>query len=370
MEDKLDTLVNKDFFKKLKLGFKDFFKDIITDSRIKWVDIFRGILIIFVILSHQKGTPSIYYTFFNTFFLTGFFFVSGYLYKDRSLKEFIINRVFSLLIPWILLSIIEILVNRGLMVSIINDINNLKEPITNIIMGLSIWFLPCLFVTELYFIIITKIIKKENIRLIILILLSIVGLVIMTPGVKCFFHYDVALFMLLFYTIGYIYRKYETQIKEKICKNIVLIIAIIIYLVIRILDFVCLRTQIDLATSKIGNIPIYIISAILGILIVYIISNKGSARKNRILIFLGQNTLLYYPLHLKVMVTLDKVLLQLNLSDYIYCFVNTLLTIVILAIPVIFINKYIPILSGKYKLKKNNNIKDGITNYGKKRIKL
>lgn len=344
--------VSKKSFEKLKFKFKDIFKNIIKDSRIKWIDIFRGILIILVVLSHQSGIPEIYLTFFTPFFLTGFFFISGYLFKNRSIRDFIVNRIFSLLIPWLILSIVEILVNKGLMVSIISNINNIKEPLSKILMGLSIWFLPCLFVTELYFIIISKILKNEKIRIILLIGLSIIGLVIMNPGERYFFHYDVALFMLLFYTIGYIYRKYEGKIKEKICNKLVFIIAIVIYLLIRVLDFVFFKSQIDLATSKIGNIPIYIISAILGILIIYIISNKINKKRNSILVFLGQNTLLYYSLHLKVMVTLDKFLLKLNINDYIYCFVNATLTIIILVIPVIIINRYLPIVSGKYKLKK------------------
>ena len=352
----MEKAVKKNCFQeikeKAKLVLKDIRKNIIKDSRIKWVDIFRGILIILVVLSHQSGIPEIYLTFFTTFFLIGFFFISGYLFKSRSIKEFIVNRIFSLIIPWLLLSIVEILVNKGLMVSIINDINNIKEPLTKILMGLSIWFLPCLFVTEIYFIIISKIIKNEKMQVVILIGLSIIGLIIMKPGEKYFFNYDVALFMLLFYTMGYLYRRYEEKVKEKICNNAVLIITLLVYLIIRILDFIFLKSQIDLATSKIGNIPIYIISAILGIIIVYIISNKISKWNNRILIFLGQNTLLYYSLHLKIMVTLDKFLLRLNINNYIYCFVNAILTIAILVIPVILINRYLPIMSGKYKLKK------------------
>lgn len=322
----------------------------INNKRIQWVDIFKGILIGLVILSHQQGIPKIYLTMFTPFFLTGFFFASGYLYKDKSIKEFLYKRIFNLLIPWVLLSFWEIIVYKELMVSIIKDINNIKEPIMNILTGKSLWFFPCMFSVELYFLILKKLVKREKIFYPIVILIAGVGLFIMTPGTKRFFHFDVAMFMLFFYMLGYLLRENEHKIKKTILKsNIVLNLFIITYLIIRILDFMFLKSYINLVNSDLGNIPIYIISACIGIYIVYLISNE--IEKNVFLSFLGRNTLLYYSLHPKILVIFDKVLLKLNISNYIYCFVNSAITIVVLIIPILLINKYFPILSGKYKLK-------------------
>lgn len=327
------------------------------EKRIKWVDIFKGILIILVILSHQHEIPDIYLTFFTPFFLTGFFFASGYLYKDKSIKDFLKKRVFNLLIPWLLLSVLELLLNKGVMISIFQDISNLKNQMFRILTGNSLWFFPCLFVVEFYFLILKKTVKNEKLLYPIVLLISIIGLWIMTPGTKRFFHFDVALFMLLFYMLGYSMKENEQKIKKTVlASNIILFILAIIYLLIRLYDFIFLKSYINLVNSELGNIPVYIISAIIGIYIVYILSNK--IKKNVFLSFLGENTLLYYSLHFKTFVIVDKFLLKLNISNFIYCFINATITIIILIIPIILINKYIPILSGRYKPKIKNNHKN------------
>ena len=53
-----------------------------TNSRIDWVDIVKYVCIMMVMVSHLESRTDILKTFYTPFFLTAFFFVSGYVYRE------------------------------------------------------------------------------------------------------------------------------------------------------------------------------------------------------------------------------------------------------------------------------------------------
>lgn len=55
-------------------------------KRIEWIDQLRGILFLFVLICHTKLTPPFLKYLYDPIFLTGFFFLSGFLYKDKSIE--------------------------------------------------------------------------------------------------------------------------------------------------------------------------------------------------------------------------------------------------------------------------------------------
>ena len=71
-------------------------------TRLDWIDQARGVLFIFVMLIHSKTSPSFLTPLYLPFFLTGFFFLSGYLYKDKSLKEKLLSVFNGLFMPFLL----------------------------------------------------------------------------------------------------------------------------------------------------------------------------------------------------------------------------------------------------------------------------
>lgn len=72
-------------------------------QRIEWADIMKGILILFVVLSHSYPAE-IYQQFFTPFFLSMFFFVSGYFFSRKgSFGAFLKSRLYQLILPLLLL---------------------------------------------------------------------------------------------------------------------------------------------------------------------------------------------------------------------------------------------------------------------------
>ena len=71
-------------------------------KRIDWIDQARGILFIFVIICHSCLASDWLKCIYEPFFLTGFFFISGYLYKDKQLEMKVTSIVNGLFVPFLI----------------------------------------------------------------------------------------------------------------------------------------------------------------------------------------------------------------------------------------------------------------------------
>lgn len=72
--------------------------------RLKWLDIARGLAFLMVIYSHIKYRDDMVMRYFSPMFLTMFFFVSGYLFKENcSFLKVFEQRTRTLLLPFLTL---------------------------------------------------------------------------------------------------------------------------------------------------------------------------------------------------------------------------------------------------------------------------
>lgn len=72
------------------------------NKRLDWVDQTRGFLFLLVIICHTRLASSWLQSFYNPIFLAGFFFLSGYLYKDKPIKEKITSIINGLVAPFVI----------------------------------------------------------------------------------------------------------------------------------------------------------------------------------------------------------------------------------------------------------------------------
>ena len=128
--------------------------------RIEYLDIFRGIGIILMIMGHVVYTGKFEH-FIHAFHMPMFFFISGYLYRDKeiSIRDFFIKKAKTLLIPYFFYGILQycfwLLTKWPQM-----DFQPLWHLFTINTDGLaiagSLWFLTALFWTDLMFFLIKK----------------------------------------------------------------------------------------------------------------------------------------------------------------------------------------------------------------------
>lgn len=113
-------------------------------QREQWIDIGKGIAIILMVVGHTS-IPSVLSNFIWAFHMPFFFIVSGWVthWDKTSVKEFIIRRSKSLLIPFVVYSIIVLALYSQL------GINKWLDMALHGWGGYALWFIPVLYVASL-----------------------------------------------------------------------------------------------------------------------------------------------------------------------------------------------------------------------------
>ena len=145
-------------------------------NRISWCDIYKGIVIILVVVGHATGKFNQY---IYQFHMAAFFLISGYtgnIYK-KSLLEIIIEKFYKLMLPYIFINLIgEILFWILQKMDTLRYISTTQMPQTlaeTIVKHThadwfgAMWFLPILYATTICVKIIMCLAGESKIRIII-----------------------------------------------------------------------------------------------------------------------------------------------------------------------------------------------------------
>lgn len=154
--------------------------------RIKWIDNARTIGILLIIIGHTVGGifgPTVQNVIF-TVNVSIFFFISGYLHKEKPLKSVIESGFKNLLLPYLITSILMIafsmiaikwpnrffnLYFSSFKQGVIAAIYGVGTPVTvigrtpmNIFTIGAIWFLPCMFLANIIYTEIKRVLYKNH----------------------------------------------------------------------------------------------------------------------------------------------------------------------------------------------------------------
>lgn len=129
-------------------------------ARIEWVDRARGLGIVLVVLGHTSTIPSLN-SWIYAFHMPFFFWMSGFLYKSRPIAETLERRARTLLVPYFFFGILTWVYWAALERNWRSDSGNVWGTLVNIFVAragsenyaanVALWFLPCLFLTEVVF---------------------------------------------------------------------------------------------------------------------------------------------------------------------------------------------------------------------------
>lgn len=321
-------------------------------KRIGWLDVSRGIAFLMVIYSHLHYCDSSIMRFFSPIFLTTFFLVSGYLFKEKQSFLFVLeNRTRTLLLPFIILGMIMIILSQILS---FNEHASFADSIKGLLLqnghNQILWFIAALYIYSIIFYWIEYFFPSTNkiiiVGLILFILNAILRFWLMLPSIP--WHIDAAGFACFYMALGKYYKHHENKI-DKIISNKVLILLLILYAL--------LIWHFDFKFSFYGSRYIIdsLIITIIGLtLCVYI--SKRFLQNNKFLLFVGSNTLFYFAFHGKIFAVLQVILKKIlptyiigqnHLSDFGIAICIVLLDAIILIIPMMIVNKYFPQILGK-----------------------
>ncbi len=336
------------------------------NKRIEWIDIAKGIGIILVVIGHVSQNEFLNY-FIYSFHMPLFFILSGYLYKEK--EHFVKKKAKSILIPYFIFSFLTFsywyMIERKLRGQTTNPMDlfiNIfvaKGGNQNYLFNAVMWFLPCLFITEILFYFLQIKIKgkyKLQVILFVIILCSMLGFIY--PKITLLrlpYCIDTMLTAIVFYDIGYLFKnKMEKFLKKIKSKKVTIIFMILILFLVAIFSWI--EQGANLNELKYNYFSLFYMVSVIGSLFIYMLSNQIH---NKMISYLGKNSLIimciHEPIKRVVIIAINKFtginnnILRQNLASILLI---TIITIAITIPIIILINKFFPYVLGKGKEKR------------------
>jgi len=215
-----------------------------------------------------------------------------------------------------------------------------------------IWFLVALFIMKIIFDFVTKLTENLIIILNVSIVLWLVSDFLFKSKLDLYWSIDSAFAAIPFFTFGYILKSLKINFnifKEREYLNVIL--SIILFIILFFLSKI--NGSVDINGNISGHYPfLYFTNAVLGIIGVIMLSQL-SFQLNSFFKYLSQNTLLILFLHYTFILVIFKIV-PLNYFSDITFFILSIAILLLMYIPVLFINKYLPfVVSPDFKNKKD-----------------
>lgn len=283
----------------------------ISRDRMEWIDLIRGILMTFVFLYHSEvfyGNKHSWSFLFEPIFLTGFFFISGYLFSSDwnkiTIKHKWMQVLRGILIPYFIFMFVFLLPK----IAILNY--DWKQTLNDIILLRASWFVIAIGVVQLIYS--TIFLFSKNVWLIITIsvLFTIAGygFVLMYRVLPDFIlnswilHsssmsgclpacINLSFLSTPFFAFGLLYRKYENKYRIN-ASYLVGLMLLSIYLLAVCIDNYTIGSSLCFAACSSNNLLMVIIYFLLAMGALTAIGKK--INNIRPLNYIGANTLLFY----------------------------------------------------------------------------
>ena len=282
-------------------------------KRIEWVDILKGVAIICVIIGHRTWAsygilPCALKIWIYSFHMPLFFFLSGFVFsidKYENFKQFLINKIKTIIVPMVFFSIVISTfryIYYGLLLH--NASTEFVGFIKKIILSLllqerqqeynsALWFLACLFVIQIILYGIIRFSKSVWHILGMILLCFTIGVIYVELGGKLLpWEIDTALISIVFVGLGYILKR-QIHILDRV-PTYAGIIFFAINFVLTYINYQITHEQVDLAINILGNPILFLVSA-LSAISGFVILFKN-IKSNKILEYIGKNSLIYYGL--------------------------------------------------------------------------
>ena len=336
-------------------------------NRIQWIDYTKAINIFLVVLGHTAIAPQ-YRSYIYVFHIPLFFFLSGYFFdysKYPTFSSFIKRRTIQILVPYFVINFITyvvwLLIGRHMGEDAMFDISPLK-PFVGIFYGstygnslhhnVPMWFLACLYMTEILFYPIFRTQNKRSHYWAFILLLCVGIIEKKFISIALPWGLNIVPTTIILYGCGFFFKQH-IRFQINIKKAILIIIPSSVLVAI----IASMNGKIEVSDAYFGNYFLFWIGAFSGILLTSSIGKllEITHLNIKLMLFTGQNTLLIFGFHLlagSVIKGITFYLLKLPLEIYQIAWVNivySLVSILILIPFVLFVNKYIPWLGGKLK---------------------
>ncbi len=274
-------------------------------KRIPWIDVYRGLAIILIVVGHS-WSPFVGYIYL--FHVPAFFFISGLSSQFAMYTpwNFFVKRLKTLIVPYFVFNLFFILAhfvlkNTSLSQILYSPADSTSFAFFTAVNGLLLfarteevggatWFLPVLFSAQLftYWLVRKKIIEKNDVVILALVTILVVTNYLFSRRWFVAYNLDLALLATFFIVIG---QKYGRLLDKLTAANSVLLTFFSSILILYFGKYVGL--PIDFPSRTFGPIPLVVLTSFLGIISLYTASRLivPISYFSRILTILGKHSL-------------------------------------------------------------------------------
>ncbi|MGE5529660.1 MAG: acyltransferase family protein [Patescibacteria group bacterium] len=293
------------------------------EGRHDFADLVKGFGIFLVVWGHTMVPRSVY---IYSFHMPLFFFISGYLHRERPLGGFVVHKLNRLYVPYAVFSLLSWLFYLGDL--LLRHEQNLAAghlvKLVSVISGTarnggndSIWFLPCLLVVGVLHLALARL-GRPRFILPAAAALSVLGYAL---GVNRFllpFKIDVALLALPFYALGHLCRRGDLPARLDRLRPAPLAAALIAAEILHVATAslnvrVAGIQKVAMISNTVGDYFLFYLSALAGVAVFVTLGYKIG--RLRWLNYLGINSLLLLACHKPLLYLLARAARGLNLFD-------------------------------------------------------
>lgn len=319
--------------------------------RKSWIDFLRGLAMLLVIWGHIAKTERMFYVFTGPFKMPLFFAVTGYVFNDvgGNWRKFLKNLWLKIIIPWIVLSLIWI---KPIYAVITRHPEKIPVYFYDFVSGKVLWFMPCIVMAECIYFCIRKYIASRRIQHIALALVSVLGIVMSNIGIGRFAMIDVACISQAFILFGYWFKNNEATIRDKI-GNSKLFLLVSAYIALVFMSVIVFPGEsIDVHNNRYYSYFLCGIMIFISLLTLFVAAPKIARYRNKLIgwiVFVGQNTLVFYIMHYDARFVIRKILQKTNLpfDSFFEYFVAFVFICSIMTIASLVINTWLPFAAGR-----------------------
>jgi acyltransferase len=361
----------------------------ISVRRIAWIDIAKayGIILVFYghvveVLADYGNTPAfLEFKFIYSFHMPLFFILCGYVSrnKDSDFSSFFKYHLTSRIVPVVFFNLLALSIKNIIAISSNSlDFANVKKDLLGLLFLLKgyptfnfmTWFLICLFTVENIHFFLNQHLKKHKDLIIFSCIFFFLGWLItwkinffqiITGIANNFWYVHESLIAYSFYLFGVLLKRLGfLENKKTLFREITyLVVTLLLVLLTFNLNthlFTFRKPVVLMAVSSHGNPLLFLITALTGSLFVILLADLTPA--NRIILFIGQNTLIllglsglfYSFVNDKVLIGMKDFLPKSNLLIFGACSLVTLSSIIICIPFILILNKFLPQLVGKPRI--------------------
>lgn len=324
-------------------------------NRIYWIDYGKGSCMLIVVVYHIMCIyleDSSYSFIFLPFFLTTFFFISGYLThveKPNIKKEF--NSIIrKLLIPYLIFTSL-IWIPKALFYG--NEVS-IQNYLIDIFGGYASWFVAALIVAKIIFLFLRYIFKSIITIGFISVAIFILGVIVSASIYGNLpWYFNLALISILYISMGYICKcKKPSMASFKINYKLLFCISFTVYAIVLYLydkhEFVYIFA-LNKNNFNITGIFYFILSSIVGIIMLLTFC-KLLPSKLECLNFVGKNSLIFYFINGAIISTSTIFVNKFIIDKTVGSILIFVVTVFLISVSSYIIDRYFPWVIGKKRL--------------------